>query len=289
MELICNELSLYPLVKSSQEAEKHFNNALKTFLVFQTKYGFNHIKFPVNFNTQNITTTLTFVEWIQTISSRVLKEAVIKLFRPPFTDDLDKEDLETYFQSEYLILDNDAPVKENPIGLPVAYILSYPTISFNTHSFWQSKKINLTKTNTNETENLQFFTYNISTETDFETKEFIEWAETAMSKKITTPLVLKQYLGFTKYQIAFTEDFFTQLMVWKKDDFKIYKYILLLMKDVQMHPFTGGMGQTENLKYRGKEASKRITNSFPDGDRLSYFLDNNIVTFVACKGHYKFH
>ncbi len=103
MELICNELSLYPLVKSSQEAEKHFNNALKTFLVFQTKYGFNHIKFPVNFNTQNVTSTLTFVEWIQTISSRVLKEAVIKLFRPPFTDDLDKEDLETYFQSEYLI------------------------------------------------------------------------------------------------------------------------------------------------------------------------------------------
>ena len=80
-----------------------------------------------------------------------------------------------------------------------------------------------------------------------------------------------------------------QLMQWKKDDSKLYKYTLLLMKDVQIHPFTGGMGQTENLRYRGKEASKRITNIYPNGDRLSYFLENNIVTFVACKGHYKFH
>jgi len=49
------------------------------------------------------------------------------------------------------------------------------------------------------------------------------------------------------------------------------------------------MGQTENLKNRGKEASKRITNRYPEGDRLSYFLEKNNVTFLACKGHYKFH
>lgn len=57
------------------------------------------------------------------------------------------------------------------------------------------------------------------------------------------------------------------------------------MKDVELHPFTGGMGQTENLKNRGKEASKRINIS----DRLSYLVENNTVTFIACRGHYEFH
>ena len=57
------------------------------------------------------------------------------------------------------------------------------------------------------------------------------------------------------------------------------------MKDVQLHPFTGGMGRTENLRYNGKEASKRITH----GNRLSYTVENNIVTFIACSGHYEFH
>ena len=53
MELICNELSLYPLVKNRQEAETNFSEALKTFLVFQNKFGFNHIRFSIDFYNQN--------------------------------------------------------------------------------------------------------------------------------------------------------------------------------------------------------------------------------------------
>jgi Txe/YoeB family toxin of Txe-Axe toxin-antitoxin module len=79
-----------------------------------------------------------------------------------------------------------------------------------------------------------------------------------------------------------------QLFEWKANDTERYKYLLLLMKDVEIHPFTGGMGHTENLRYKGKEASKCIT-PIPQSDRLSYTLENNIVTFIACKGHYDFH
>jgi len=111
----------------------------------------------------------------------------------------------------------------------------------------------------------------------------------SMPKFIDTEEILTKYLGFTKYQPVFTLDFITQFLKWKQDDFETFKYLLLLMKDTQIHPFTGGMGQTENLKGRGKEASKRVTNSYPDGDRLSYTVENNIVTFIACKGHYEFH
>lgn len=289
MELICNELSLYPLVNSSQEAEVFFRNALKIFEKSKDDYGFTHIRFPINFENQLVTTAQTYMQWVTTISNRTLRDTIIKLFRPPFTDDLKEEELDVFFNSDYAIVDEDAPIRENPLGLPVAHILSYPTLSFNTNQYWQKRKINIQKTNTAETENLNFYTYNICLETDFITQEFKEWTDLSMSKLITNADILKKYLGFTKYSVQFTDDFMAQLLEWKAKDNKLFKYTLLLMKDVQLHPFTGGMGRTENLKGNGKEASKRITNRYPDGDRLSYFLENNIVTFVACIGHYKFH
>ncbi|MDI9364087.1 MAG: type II toxin-antitoxin system YoeB family toxin [Flavobacterium sp.] len=289
MELICNELSLYPLVNSSQEAENYFRNTLKLFEKCQEKYGFSHIRFPIDFKKQNITTTQTFIDWIGTITNRNLKDTIIKLLRPPFTDDLNENELVAFYQSEYKIIDETAPLKDNPIGLPVAHILSKPTISFNTHNFWQTRKINLEKTNASENENLHFFVHNICFEDDLSKPEFLEWTDISMIRMINTKEILIKYLAFTKYQVIITDNFWQQFIEWQEENPKLYKYILLLMKDVQMHPFTGGMGQTENLKNRGKEASKRITNSYPDGHRLSYTIENNTVTFIACKGHYEFH
>ena len=76
--------------------------------------------------------------------------------------------------------------------------------------------------------------------------------------------------------------FLTNYIEWKSNEYKTYLHILALMKDVELHPFRGGMGKTENLKNRGKEASKRITIR----DRLSYEIENNVVTFIACKALY---
>ena len=289
MEFVCNELSLYPLVNSSQEAEEIFKNTLKTFHVFQHKFGFNHIRFPVDFQNQMITSSQTYTEWIGKISNKILKDTIIKLFRSPFTDDLNPEEMNDFFKSEYSISHEDVPEKRNPLGLPVAHILNTPSLSFNTHPFWQKRKITISKTNTSETENLLFSVYNVCLDSDHESYEFIEWTNTSMVESIDSVEILRKYLNFTKYTVDFTEDFEKQLFEWKKEDFKTFKYTLILMKDVQLHPFTGGMGQTENLKNRGKEASKRITNRYPEGDRLSYFLEKNNVTFMACKGHYKFH
>ena len=76
-----------------------------------------------------------------------------------------------------------------------------------------------------------------------------------------------------------------EIFEWKKTDLKSYNRILRLMKDVELHPFSGGFGKTENLSNNEKECSKRIT----ELDRLSYSLENNVVTFYSCKGHYLFH
>ena len=285
MELICNELSYYPLAESNNEAERRFKQLFDTFKVANDKYGFKTIRFHSDYAKQLVTNEKNIYQLIPFISNSNIKNSIFSFFRAPFADDLDEEELKSFFESEYKITHEYVPTDKNPVGLPIAHIKSIPTISFDSDEFWRNKKINLIKTNTSETENLDFFVYNLCLQTDLLSDEIIEWTDNVMSNKIESEEMLLKYLSFSKYKISFGENFFTQLFQWKEDDIKLFKYALLLMKDVQLHPFTGGMGRTENLRYNGKEASKRITH----GNRLSYTVENNIVTFIACRGHYEFH
>jgi Txe/YoeB family toxin of Txe-Axe toxin-antitoxin module len=285
MQLICNELSFYPLAENGHVAEARFKQFFKTFNEAKDKYGFNHVRFPINNHIQQITGTETFFQWVSSLSNRTLKDLIVALCKPPFIDDLEEAELKTFFESNYKVGGKNIPTNIQPVGLPVSYIKSIPAISFDAHLFWRNRKIIIYKTSDNESENANFIAYNICVETDLVSKEFIEWADNSMAKLIDTEIILRKYLGFTKYQIVFGDNFMLQFFEWKNEHFENFKYLLLLMKDVQLHPFTGGLGQTENLRGRGKEASKRVTNP----DRLSYTLEKNIVTFIACKGHYDFH
>lgn len=286
MQLVCNELSFLPLAENSHVAEARFTKFLQTFREAKQKYSFSHIRFPLNYASQKVTATQTFYEWVSTISNPTLKNLILDLCKAPFTDELDYAELETFFKSNYLIASKAVPTNESPIGLPVAFIKSMPSISFDSHHFWQTRKIELRKTNGNEFENATFYTYNICLPDDIGSAELAdEWADSCMSQFIDTTDLLRKYLSYRKYTTVFTDNFMTQFFDWKANNKELYQYLLLLMKDVELHPFTGGMGQTENLRYRGKEASKRITQA----DRLSYSIENNIVTFIACKDHYEFH
>jgi len=285
MELICNELSFQPIAENTNVAEERFAKILQTFKVAKEKYGFGHIRFPLNHAKQQVTTTQTFYEWLSTISNHTLKNLVADLCKAPFTDDLEQKELDTFYKSNYVIASEDAPTKDTPIGLSVAFIKAIPTISFDSHNFWRNRKILIDKTNGNEYENATFFTYNICLPSDMNSIELNDWANHCFSNVIDASGLLIKYLSYTKYTVDFTENFLKQFFEWKENNTELYKYILLLMKDVEIHPFTDGMGQTENLKSRGKEASKRITQA----DRLSYSVENNVVIFIACKGHYEFH
>lgn len=289
MNLVFNELSIYPLSVNGHLAEDRFKKLLATFKEAKKVYGFTHIRFPNNYAVLQITTTESFLEWVSTLTNRTIKNLIIDLCKKPFTDELEEEELDTFFESNFTLVGEDIPTDFEPVGLPVSHIKTMPSISLDSHVFWRNRKITIRKSTDNSTENIDFIAYNICLDSDISSVEMEEWADLSMPKFIDTIEVLSKYLGFTKYQVIFINNFMEQIFAWKTEDFDTFKYILLLMKDVQEHPFTGGMGQTENLKGRGKEASKRITNSYPDGDRLSYILEDNIVTFIACKGHYKFH
>jgi toxin YoeB len=285
MELICNELSFIPLAKNGHIAEERFRTIIQTFRESKSRYDFTHIRFPKSYSALQITATQTLFEWISTLSNPTIKAAILTLFRPPYTDDLEESEMDTFFESNYTITSEEAPERNSPVGLPVAFIKSVPCISFDSHDFWEKRKIEISKTNGNIIENANFFTYNICLPTDLNTPELNEWAENCFPEYINTTELLTKYLTYRKYEVIFSENFLQQFFEWKNTDMDSFKYLLLLMKDVELHPFTGGRGQTENLKNRGKEASKRININ----DRLSYTVENNVVTFIACKGHYEFH
>lgn len=289
MDLILNELSFYPCFESIQVAESKFLNFMNTFKKANETYGIKKVLFPKNISNQNITNDLNFVQVLEKMVNKDLKRSLFTFLKPPYVDDLSEEELNTFFESEYSLISDDVPTKTSPVGLPVSYIKTIPAISLDSHLFWRNRKITVRKSSSNVVENVDFCAYNICLDTDIASQEINEWADISMPRFIETKEILVKYLGFTKYQSVFTDNFMEQFFNWKASDFEIFKYLLHLMKDVQIYPFTGGMGQTENLKSRGKEASKRITNSYPDGDRLSYTVENNTVTFIACKGHYTFH
>lgn len=289
MQLVFNELSLLPLSESVQVAENTFRTMICTFKKAKEVVGFKNILFQNNLSTQTVAEKINFVQLLDLFENKDLKRALITFLNPPYLDDLTDAELEEFYSSEYQVTDESCPTKEAPYGLPIAHIKSAPTISLNTHDFWNNLKINLTRIGAEETVNASFSVSNICQSEHIDSQQFKDWLGVSMADKIEDKDALGKYLGYTKYSAHFEVNFFTQLMDWKQENQKLYKYTLALMKDVELHPFTGGMGQTENLKNRGKEASKRISNSYPDGDRLSYTIENNVVTFIACKGHYKFH
>ena len=285
MELVCNELSFFPLADNGHIAEARFKTIIQTFGEAKAKYDFTHIRFPKGYSSLQITSMHTLFEWISTLTNPTLKAVILTLFRPPYIDDLEEAEMDTFFDSNYLIISTEAPERNSPVGLPISFIKSVPCISFSAHDFWKNRKIEISKTSENPSENAVFFAYNICLQNDLNTPEIIEWAENCFPEFINTKELLLKFLNYVKFNVVLTEEFLQQFYEWKNNDMESFKYLLLLMKDIEIHPFTGGRGQTENLKNRGKEASKRININ----DRLSYTVENNIVKFLACKGHYAFH
>lgn len=69
---------------------------------------------------------------------------------------------------------------------------------------------------------------------------------------------------------------------WKNSNRGLYLRLFDLLDDIPENPFTGGIGETEVLKYMSGVASKRINLA----NRLTYKLENNTTTILACSGHY---
>ncbi len=83
-------------------------------------------------------------------------------------------------------------------------------------------------------------------------------------------------------KVAFEPEAFEQLSEWGKEDKKVFKKLLELIKDIQREPFSG-IGKPEPLKYELQGYwSRRITNEH----RLVYKIEEDLLIILSCKYHY---
>ncbi len=70
---------------------------------------------------------------------------------------------------------------------------------------------------------------------------------------------------------------------WQRTDKAILRRINELIKDARRDPFNG-IGKPEPLKHDLSGVwSRRINGT----DRLTYYLKNDILVIISCKGHYE--
>lgn len=83
-------------------------------------------------------------------------------------------------------------------------------------------------------------------------------------------------------KITFEINAFKQFNYWVNTDKKIFKKILLLLKDTQKNPFTG-LGKPEPLKHELQGYwSKRIN----EEHRLVYRIEDDSIIIISCRYHY---
>lgn len=80
----------------------------------------------------------------------------------------------------------------------------------------------------------------------------------------------------------FTARAIEECLNWKQQNQGLYNRLFDLFYDILLNPFMNGIGETEVLRHMNGVASKRINQAH----RVTYRLENNRVTILACSGHY---
>ena len=79
-------------------------------------------------------------------------------------------------------------------------------------------------------------------------------------------------------------DAWEEYCLWQQTDKAALKRINVLIKDIHIrrNPFNG-IGKPEPLKH---DLSGLWSRRINDADRLAYYLKDNVLVIVGCKGHY---
>lgn len=82
--------------------------------------------------------------------------------------------------------------------------------------------------------------------------------------------------------IQWHSDAWDEYCRWQQIDKAMVRRINALIKDTQRDPFSG-TGKPEPLKH---DLSGMWSRRINDTDRLTYYLKDDILVIVGCKGHY---
>ena len=86
-------------------------------------------------------------------------------------------------------------------------------------------------------------------------------------------------------KINWEADAWNEYVDWQQIDKTMLRRINQLIKDIQREPFKG-IGKPEPLK---ANLSGYWSRRIDDTNRLVYFVENDVLTIVQCRGHYNQH
>jgi toxin YoeB len=84
-------------------------------------------------------------------------------------------------------------------------------------------------------------------------------------------------------KVVFEVSAFQDFVEWATRDRRLYQRIVSLIMDTLRHPFSG-LGKPEPLRHELRGYWSRRIN---DEHRLVYKVDDDAITIVACRYHYR--
>jgi toxin YoeB len=84
-------------------------------------------------------------------------------------------------------------------------------------------------------------------------------------------------------KVVFEVNAFQDFVEWATRDRRLYQRIVSLIMDTLRHPFSG-LGKPEPLRHELRGYWSRRIN---DEHRLVYKVDDDAITIVACRYHYR--
>jgi Txe/YoeB family toxin of Txe-Axe toxin-antitoxin module len=116
------------------------------------------------------------------------------------------------------------------------------------------------------------------------TTEFVAFTKACLKFGVTPDTAsLQEKLSKLYPTFSFEDRAVREIFEVKENDDAKYRKVHDLLTDIPSNPFSGGLGQTEVLKYKDGVCSKRLDHS----NRVTYRYSAEKTTIYACLGHYE--
>jgi hypothetical protein len=176
MELIFNELSIYPISENkylSNEKMQVFIGAIAE----ARKIGFRNVRSHHSANEILLNESYTVLDWLFDKNfPEISRNLLLGMLIQPFINEEDEAIETKYLEAEYFFEHTESNIsKTSCLGLASAYLYETPAISFNSMPIWTGIKIDIIVEKEDEIEFQSVF--NISSKKSFEVSEFAEFIE----------------------------------------------------------------------------------------------------------------
>ncbi len=238
-------------------------------------HDFNILRTHPNFYNEEIAKGYSCVNYLNDESvSRVRKTFLQTIARNPYIVNDDSPEGEMFITYDFET-QNHLGETVVPEGLASAFVSNSPTISLNTHAYWEVALLNVLVIETAESQSLESVV-------NFCTLVGVQVWHKGQVRPIPLNSRANIELVFPIDRYHFEQRAIDEMIEWYYDDVRYHVRIKALIKDAWINPHTGGIGQTEVLVGQEGMASKRINKK----DRLTYTYTQEIITIHSCRGHY---